>query len=287
MKDSAGVGVYPSMDRTDGRVNKVKHLFKEIGAPRRLHRFGPKIYELWQHVFALFIKANCRLSYRRTTSFLKSLGFKVATKSTLQRYAAKLLLPFWQKLLRLSAPEITELVSLDGTSLERTRASNHYIHRIGREKSYYKGFHFSILVGENSKILSLRLRKNHGSDVKDVKSVFKDLKQKPKIAIMDKCYDAEWIHEFLENQEIHSIAPTRKNARKGFYRKKLKKSFPQQLYNKRSRVESIFHAFKQKYGSSVSSHKITSARSEVYCKAILHNLFLKIISTLGTNPLNT
>lgn len=269
------------MKKENQIINKVKHLLRKIGAPKRLHRFGPKIYELWQHVFALFIKANCRLSYRRTTKFLRSLGFNVATKSTLQRYSAKLFLPFWQKLLSLSAPEVTDLVSLDGTGLERTCASNHYVHRIGLEKPYCKGFHFSILIGENNKILSLRLRKNYGRDTKDVKILFNNLKQKPKIALMDKGYDAEWIHEFLEKQGIHSIAPTRKNARTGKYRKILKKNFPQKLYNKRSRVESTFHAFKQKYGSNISSHKIASARSEVYCKAILHNIFLKTIQLLG------
>ena len=62
------------------------------------------------------------------------------------------------------------------------------------------------------------------------------------------------------------------------------KNFPKKLYNKRNIVESIFHAFKQKYGSSIFSKNIASARSEVYCKAILHNICLRIIQVLGQTP---
>ncbi|MCF7799254.1 hypothetical protein K9M74_05110, partial [Candidatus Woesearchaeota archaeon] len=47
---------------------------------------------------------------------------------------------------------------------------------------------------------------------------------------------------------------------------------------------SIFHAFKQKFGSSVSSRHIASARSEVYCKAILHNIFLLLARLSGQTP---
>ncbi|MCF7799211.1 hypothetical protein K9M74_04890, partial [Candidatus Woesearchaeota archaeon] len=47
----------------------------------------------------------------------------------------------------------------------------------------------------------------------------------------------------------------------------------------------IFHAFKQKFGSSVSSRHIASARSEVYCKAILHNIFLLLARLSGQTRL--
>ena len=139
----------------------------------------------------------------------------------------------------------------------------------------------SFLVGENSKILSLRIRKKYCHDIKDVRYLVKRLPKRPKIILMDKGYDSEKLHRYFAMQNIRSIAPVRKNWAKGQLRKKLKDDFPQKLYNKRSRVESIFHAFKQKYGSSVSSKNIISARSEIYCKAILHNLFLRIIHVLG------
>ena len=267
------------MKKQAGLVNKVKHLLNKIGAPKRLHRFGPKMYCLWQHVFALFVKANCGFSYRRTTHFLRDLDFKVATKSTLQRYAAKLKLPFWQNLFNETVSKSNKIVSMDGTGLERTKASHHYIKRIDGKIHFSKGYHFSIIVGENSRILSLRIRKRYSHDMKDARYLAKRLPNKPKIILMDKGYDSEKLHQYFALQNIWSIAPVKKNWAKGQLRKKLKDNFPQKLYNKRSRVESIFHAFKQKFGASVSSKHIAPARTEIYCKSILHNLFLKLFNS--------
>jgi len=269
------------MSKQNKLINKVKHLLRKCEMPRFLHRFGPKMYELWQHVFALFVKAECQFSYRRTTRFLRDLGFEVATKSTLQRYSSKLLLPFWQKMFRQTVSRVSKIISLDGTGLEKTKASEHYIHRIDAKRPFGKGYHLSIIVGEKSKILSLRIRQRYCHDIKDVKYLTRRLSNKPKIILMDKGYDSENLHKYFAMQNIWSIAPVKKNWAKGQLRKKLKDNFPKKLYNKRSRVESIFHALKHKFGSSVNSKLITCARTEMYCRAILHNIFLRVIQVLG------
>jgi hypothetical protein len=113
--------------------------------------------------------------------------------------------------------------------------------------------------------------------MKDVRYLLDNAKKLPSILVMDKAYDAEWLHKYCHNHlNIYSIAPIRKNSFKGYFRNRLRKDFPDKLYNKRSMVESVFHAFKQKFGASVSSKKIGPARTEIYCRAILHNLFLEI-----------
>ena len=239
------------------------------------------MYKLWQHVFALFVKSECQFSYRRTTEFLRNLGFSVATKSTLQRYSSKLGLPFWQKMFHATISKISDIVSIDGTGLERTKASEHYISRIDGKRPFCKGYHLSIIVGDDSKVLNLRIRKRYSHDIKDVKYLTKRLLKKPKIILMDKGYDSEKLHRYFAMQNIRSIAPVRKNWAKGQLRKELKDNFPQKLYNKRNRVESIFHALKQKFGSNIGSKLIAPARTEIYCRAILHNLFLRMIQVLG------
>ncbi|MFC1800821.1 transposase [Nanoarchaeota archaeon] len=269
------------MRKQNELINKVKHLLKKCNAPRHLHHFGPKLYQLWQHVFALFIKAECQFSYRRTTTFLRNLGFEVATKSTLQRYAAKLKIGFWQEMFYQTISKVSGVVCLDGTGLSRTKASEHYVHRIDAKRPFCKGYHLSILVGEDSKILNFRIRQKYCHDIKDVKYLFKNLPNKPKIVLMDKGYDSEKLHRYFKLQNIWSIAPVRKNCVKGQLRKKLRDDFPQKLYNKRNRVESVFHALNQKYGNCVNSQKIVPARSEIYCRVILYNLFLRIIQFLG------
>jgi len=276
-----GGGTSSTMKQKNPLIQKVKHLLKNIKAPKYLHYFGPKMYELWQHVFALFIKSECQLSFRRTSRLLRNIGFKVATKSTLQRYAKKLKLPFWQSLFDKTISKVSDIVSIDGTGLERTKASEHYVKRIDAKRPFCKGYHLSIIVGEDSKILSLRIRKRYSHDIVDTKYLTKRLKNKPKIIVMDKAYDSEKLHKYFAEQNIWSIAPVKKNWRTGQLRKKLKNNFPKKIYNKRSRVESVFHALKQKFGSSVSSRNIAPARTEIYCRAILHNLFLRIIQVLG------
>ncbi len=66
----------------------------------------------------------------------------------------------------------------------------------------------------------------------------------------------------------------REKVQKEDFRLMMKRNFPKKRYNQRNMVESTFHSFKQKFGSDVSSKLIRSARSEIYCKAILHNIFL-------------
>lgn len=276
-----GGGTSSTMKKKNKLIQKVKHLLKKCRVPTYLHHFGPKMYQVWQHVFALFIKSECQLSYRRTTRLLNNLGFNVASKSTLQRYAKKLKISFWKNLFKQTISKVSKIVCLDGTGISKTKASDHYINRIDGKRPFCKGYHLSILVGEDSKILNLRIRKKYCHDMKDVKYLLRNLKNKPEIILMDKGYDSEPLHRYFAEQNIWSIAPVRKNWAKGQFRKKLMDNFPQKTYNKRNRVESIFHALNQKYGSSVSSINISCARTEIYCRAILHNLFLRIIQVLG------
>ena len=168
-----------TMNKNTKLVNKVKHLLRKTNAPRYLHHFGPKIYELWQHVFSLFVKEYCQLSYRRTTNLLRGLGFKVGTKSTLQRYAVKLKLAFWRKMFNLTINVVDDIMALDGTGLEKSRASEHYIRRI-TTRDYGFGFHLSLLSDMNGQIISLRLRKKYSHDTKDVKYLYKQALKKPK-----------------------------------------------------------------------------------------------------------
>lgn len=272
------------MEKKKGLIHKIKHLLRKASAPRFLHHFGPKTYELWQHVLGLFVKAYSNLSYRRTTQLLRGLNVKVATKSTLQRYSAKLRLPFWQTLFKHTVGKVTNIGAIDGTCLERTRVSWHYIKRIG-QKPMKQGFHLSFLVGTNNKILSLRLRSKLAHDIRDVKYLYNKTTRCPSTILLDKGYDAEWLHKFFHEKKVKSIAPVRKGIAKGFYRKNLKRKFPKKLYNKRNIVESTFHAFKQKFGASVSSKLANTARTEIYTKAILYNLSLKTLQLLGLIPL--
>jgi len=52
------------------------------------------------------------------------------------------------------------------------------------------------------------------------------------------------------------------------------KNYSEKEYHQRSLIESGFGSLKRKYNGSVSGKKWESVRTEVYCKAIAHNLNL-------------
>ena len=277
------------MKKEQKLINKIKCLVRKARFPRYLHRYGPKTYEFWQHAFALIAKAMFRLSYRRTTRYLRLLGFRVGSKSTIHRYAKKLPLNLWQKLLKATLDHDVEIAAIDGTGLSRITQSWHYIKRINGKpaNTFYK---FSMCVDvKKRKILSLRIRAKRASDFKDVKNLINNLPAKPNLCIMDKGYDAEWLHQYFHEKNIKSIIPTRRPdlpiyRTKGFFRKQMKKSFDQKTYNQRNIVESLIFAFKKIFGDSVSSKLISSARAEVYSRAIAYNLFLFLNKVLGQRP---
>ena len=72
-------------------------------------------------------------------SLLRRFGFFVASKSTLQRCAAKLDLLFQQKLLRVTLKGYARIVGIDATDLSKTLASEHYIKRIDAKSRFTKG----------------------------------------------------------------------------------------------------------------------------------------------------
>ena len=87
-------------------------------------------------------------------------------------------------------------------------------------------------------------------------------------------YDAEWLHEYCFEKEIQTQIKPRKNAKRGFYRKKQMKNYSDEKYHQRSLIESGFGSLKRKYGSYVSGKSIASVKPEIYCKAIAHNIGL-------------
>jgi len=58
------------------------------------------------------------------------------------------------------------------------------------------------------------------------------------------------------------------------YQRKQMKDYFEKTYHQRSLIESGFGSLKRKYGESVFGKNFKSVNSEIYCKAIAHNLTL-------------
>ena len=270
-------------------VNKVKHLLKKIGVPRWLHQFGPKKFELWHHLLALLVKQECKLSYRRCSSLLKSLGFHTPTYSALAKAALRIPITLWQRILTATIDSHSYIVAIDGTGMSRPLPSPYYYKRIDKPYPIDIPLKLSIAVDtKTKKILALRLRAKKAHDIKDASYLVKRL-PKTTFVVADKGYDANSLHQYCNNLGIKCCIPIRKKGKPKHHQHTLRRQNQKYMhpkrYNRRVMVESTFKSIKTKFGSSISSVKISAQRAEMYCRAIAHNIIFCFFKTFSTNLL--
>lgn len=255
-------------------IKKLKRLMRRLGCPRWLHHFGPKTYEFLEHLFALLVKAFCRLSYARVVEFLDLLGIRCPSKSALQYTAKKLNSAFWQKVLEATSGN-SYLAAIDSTGLSRTNPSYHYLKRIDGKMPKVP-IKLSIVIDtRKKKFCAAKIRVLPAHDIRDVKSLLKNTN--PKVLVADKAYDANWLHDLCKSRKIKAHIPIRKwgkpKHRNMSTRMKAAKRFNLRTYHRREMAESGFSALKRKYGSSVSSKTVRTIRTEVYARLVCHNIF--------------
>jgi len=262
-------------------VNKIKRLLKRLGFPRWLHHFGPKTYEFYEHLVALItliIKLFCKLSYRRTKHLLDLLGIGCPSKSALQYTANKLDSSFWKKILSATSGN-SYLVALDSTGFSMENPSYYYLKRIDGKIPKIPVKLSCAFDTRKKKYRAAKVRVLPAHDVKDAESLLE--RSQPEIAVADKAYSSEKLYAFSEDNNILLMCPHKKGTFRGHCRKKMQKRFRTRIYHRRSIIESSFSSLKRKYGSSVSSKKASTIRTEVYGRLICHNLFYFIFRLLG------
>ena len=252
-------------------TRKIHRLLRLIGCPRWLHHFGPKKYELLQHVFVLVLIQVCKISLRRAEKLLNLLGFSVPTYSAVCKIRQRMPFWIWERILEITAGVKHEKAAIDGTGFSRTNPSYYFIKRIYRRKAIKRYTKLSALFDIKSrKFIALRVRSRARHDSKDAKYLLK--RNSFESLYADSAYDIEWLHEMCFEKGTQTFVKPKKNVRRGFYRKKQKKGYSEKEYHQRSLIESGFSSLKRKYGGSVSVKNIKSIKTEIYCKAIAHNL---------------
>ena len=280
-----GWGVHPTMEKEVKLVKKVKRLLRRLGCPRWLHHFGPKKYELLHHLSALLMRAFCKLSYRRVKQLFDLLGLVCPSKSALQYTAKKLNSVFWQRVLKITCGR-SYLVAIDSTGLSRTNPSYHYLKRIDGKMPKIPIKLNLAFDTRKKKFCAAKIRVLPAHDLKDMKFLLKN--SNSKIAVADKAYNSEKIYEFADNNNTILMIPKKTNAKRGFYRKKMQNHFRTKTYNRRQLVEAANSSIKRKYGSSVSSKKARTIRTEIYSRLACHNIFFLLSQTFSlTSPLPT
>jgi len=258
-------------------VNKVKHLLRHTGLPKYLHNKGPKKFCFWQLCLGLLIKEIFRLSYRRAALFLSEFYGIELHWTTLQKCRKRIPLSIWQLLLRNTTDDFVSVAAIDGTGLQRSNPSAHYLKRIDSERKVAIPIMITSMVDViRRKFLSVKHHIGRCGEVADVPYLINQSYSEIDLILMDKLYDSEKLHRYLRGQGIYSVAPVKKNWAKGQLRKQLKDCFDYALYWQRNIIECMFSALKRLFGTLLHSRSARTQRAELYMRLIAYNLGARI-----------
>ena len=263
----------PHMKKQERLVNKVKRLIRQAGLPRWLHRYGPKKFLLWQLCIGLLIKEVFRLSYRRAMKFLEEFYNIKMHWTTLQKCRKRLPLFIWQTLLSSTVDAPISVGAIDGTSMQRSNPSEHYLKRIDRETRTAIPIYLNAMIDVvQRKFVAVRHHAAKSGEAADVSYLVEQSQQEIELVLMDKAYDSEKLHRYLREQGIFSVAPVKKNWAKGQYRKQLRDCFDYGLYWQRNLIECLFSALKRLFGNHLRGLTARTQRAEIYMRLIAYNL---------------
>ena len=234
---------------------------------------GPKKFESWILCLGLVVKQVYKLSYRRAMRFLEEYYGIDMHWTTLQKAAKRLPKALWQSLLAATITAEVYLAAADGTGFGRSGPSPYYLKRIDRTWPIGRPLQLIALVDvQRRKFISCNLWAKPYHEARRIPGLHKKSALKPDVLIMDKGFDAEWLHQWLSKNGTFSVAPVRKNCRRGRHRKLMRDCMDWCLYWQRNLVESLFSALKRLFGNTFLTKHIRTQTAELFCRLIAYNI---------------
>lgn len=262
------------MNKKERLDKKIYRLFKRAGHPRYAHRMGPKKFQTWILCLGLIVQQVYRLSYRRAMRFLDEYFNIKLHWTTLQKAAKRLPKALWQSLLAatIDAQEVY-LAAGDGTGFSRSGPSNYYLTRIDRSGPVGRPVQAITIVDvKHRKFLAGSFWAKPSGEARRLLTVYRQCNTELDVLLLDKGFDAEYMHKWLNVHGTFSVAPARKNCRRGQHRKLMRDCMDWCLYWQRNIVESLFSALKRLFGSTVRCKHIRTQTAELFCRLIAYNI---------------
>ena len=276
------------MKKEERLDRKIKRLFRKTGNPRYVHRFGPKKFQTWILCLGIVVKQVYQLSYRRAMKFLDEYYNIALHWTTLQKAAKRLPKATWQALLAatIEAPSIY-LAAADGTGFARSGPSQYYLKRIDRDCPVGRPVQMiSMIDVQNRKFIASTCNAKPYHEARFIPGLHKNSASHCDVLVLDKGFDAEWLHQWLNEHGTFSVAPARKKCRRGRHRKLMRDCMDWCLYWQRNIVESLFSALKRLFGSTVRCQNIRTQTAELFCRLIAYNIGSRL-TTFSTEPEST
>ena len=203
--------------------------------------------------------------------------------TTLQKAARRLPKSLWQSLLAATITNAVSIAAADGTGFARSGPSHYYLKRIDREGPIGRPTQLVTMIDvEHRKFLAGKFSAVPHHEVRQIPTIYR---QSPRadILLMDKGFDAEWLHQWLDDNGTFAVIPVRAGCHNGRHRKVMRDYFDWCLYWQRNIVESLFSALKRLFGSTVRCHHIKTQTAEIFCRLIAYNIGY-CLWTFSTEP---
>ena len=276
------------MEKKERLDRKIIRLLRSAGHPRFVHRMGPKKFQTWILCLGLVVKQVYQLSYRRAMKFLEEFYRIKLHWTTLQKAAKRLPKALWQSLL--AATITTKNVYLaagDGTGFSRTGPSNYYLRAINRTGPVGRPLQAITLVDvKQRKFLAGNLFAKPYHEAQRIPALHLQSPAKIEILLLDKGFDAEWLHQWLSEHGTFCIAPVRKGCRRGRHRKLMRDCMDWCLYWQRNIVECLFSALKRLFGNTLRCKHIKTQTAELFCRLIAYNIGYNLWTFSTKPPIN-
>ena len=252
-------------------------------------KFSKKTYTQHQHAAAILLMRYENKTYRDVADMLVELAQYfdffdyIPHFTTLQKFFQRIPTRVWEFLLGKTYELFSTKkanVGIDASGFKQNHASQHYEHRVKRpfrRKRYMK--HFLSVDTTEQAIITSESWRSYVHDTKRFKPILKKTRELTKVGDVsaDKGFDSELNHKYArEEVGAKSIIPLRYRVSlektKGFYRRKLRRYFPEKRYHRRSINETINSVEKRKFGDTLRSRLLKMQRREMKVTDIVYNI---------------
>lgn len=270
------------MKKEETLLQKVNHFCRRSRLPQHINKYGPKDHKLRDYVLCHIVYIKYARNWRDAAKFMREYYGISLHWTAWQRAIAKWPMWLWHRLAKASIIDNKcSVAAIDGTGISRSNPSQHYIKRLGKQYKIARPMQGLFMVDvKNKRFLSWRIRATPRGETCDVPYLIEHSPVLPDGVLMDKGFDSNPLHTYLREIGVWSVAPVRKNCRRGRYRKEMRDYFDYGLYWQRNIVESLISAVKRLFGSHVRARTARTQRAEMNMKLITYNLLCRILQDL-------
>ena len=269
-------------------ISLMRQILKKMHVPLFLHPKSKHVFSVHQHIILLVLRQYESKSYESFVEWLQvateivqilSLGV-IPHYTTLQKAAARLS----DILLHVAIGRFTSIAcpdkifaGADATGFEDRHCTPYYSYRCSIRQSYTK---LSAGSDMDTQLICAVVIQHHpiSHDVRHFPELFQQMMTVavPWIFVLDKGYDAEWVHQMIRQNHVMSMIPVRNRGclisrTRGRYRKQMRRQFCKELYHQRNKCETIFSVIKRKFGSEIRSHHNTMKEKELLYRVLAYN----------------